>query len=142
MSSVTDISLVQGNPLGLTKVFKPIKVESSLLTFNSADYNDVAAEIFAGRPTLTLGNRLPTAKNGNYKATLRVRIPVLEASEFGSGNGTSLARPLAYTLTANVDVIIPSLASAQEIADLIAFTANGLANAQVQQTFIDALLPN
>jgi hypothetical protein len=142
MSSVTDMVLDDGATTPVAKTFKPIKVEPNLLTFNSSDYNSVSAEVYAGRPVLTLGNRLPSNQNGNYKATLRLRIPVLEASEVSAGTGTSLARPLAYTLSANVDVIIPSLASASEIKDLLAFVANSLADAQVVSTFTDMALPN
>jgi hypothetical protein len=142
MSTAVDMVLADGASTPVNKTFVPIKVTSDLVTFNSSDYSTVSGEVYAARPVITLGNRLPTNKNGNYKATLRVRIPICESSEVSAGIGTSLARPVAYTLTANIDVIIPSLASKSEVDDLLAFVSNSLANAQVVSTMSDMLLPS
>jgi hypothetical protein len=140
MSSVVDIVLPNG--LTIDKTFTPVKVEPSLVTLMSADYNASSIPMFSARPVITLGNRLPDSKNGNYKASLRIRIPVLESSEFATGNGTSNARKLAYTLSANVDVVLPQLATKVEINDLLAFLSAALTNAQVHSTMADMLLPN
>jgi hypothetical protein len=134
--------MVLKDRLSIDKTFTAVKVEPSLITLMAPDYNIVSAMHFSGRPIITLGNRLPDMKNGNYKASLRIRIPVLEASEFAAGAGTSSIRKLAYTLSANVDVVIPQLATTAEVDDLLSFLTEALTNAQVQSAMADMILPN
>jgi hypothetical protein len=124
------------------KTFKPVKVESSMLTFMSPDYNTESATAFAARPVLTVSNRLPSKQNDNYKVSLRLKMPSLEGSEFDTGTGTSKYQKVAYVSLANVDIVIPSLATALERADLLAFVKAALDNAQVVSTIDDMLLPN
>ncbi len=75
MSAVSDIVINDGQVTPVAHTFNPSRVTGDLVS-----YHDKVSGVIAGYPSITLGNRLPTGKNGNYKATLRVRLPVLETA--------------------------------------------------------------
>jgi hypothetical protein len=122
MGAVATLTLTDDN--AGTVDFEPTRLDSSLVT-----YHEKSSGVFLGYPSLTLGNRLPTNGNGNYKATARLRIPVLETAATAA-SGFTPGPTLAYSLSANVDVVIPSRATAEErsllaaqIAELLTETA-------------------
>lgn len=85
--------------------------------------HDRSSGIMVGYPEITFGNRLPTKGNTNYKATMKIKVPVLEQVATAA-SGFTPGPTLAYSLNANVDVIIPERATAAEKADLLAYLVN------------------
>lgn len=123
MPAVADIVLADGATTPVNHTFNPTKKDGNLLT-----YQDKVIGVAAGFPTLTLGNRLPTGKNGNYKTSARIRVPVLETAATSS-SGFTPGPTVAYSLNANVDVVIPERATLQERKDLHAYLKNLCAHA-------------
>lgn len=126
MSDVSALVLANGESTPVDHTFSPIEVAPNLVT-----YQDKTADTILGRPTVTLGRRRPSVANGNTKYTFRVRLPVLEATDVAA-SGYTPGPTVAYTLSANVDVVLPSRASQAEIDDLAAYAANLISHATVQ----------
>jgi hypothetical protein len=135
MSNVTDIVLNNGESTPVAKTFTPDVVDANLVS-----YSEKSGVSYLAHPTLSLGRRMPTAQNGNRKATIRVKVPVLEEIS-GTTTGYTPGPKVAYTLLANIDVVIPSRASAAERADLAAFAANGLAHSVINALIEDGDFP-
>lgn len=108
MGNVTTLLITDGAVTPANVNFEPTRVEDNLVT-----YHEKSSGVFLGFPSISFGNRLPNAQNGNYKATARLRIPVLETAATAA-SGFTPGPTLAYTLSANVDVVIPGRASAVE----------------------------
>lgn len=123
MSAVADITLNDGQSVPVAHVFNPTQVNPDLVA-----YHDKSSGVIAGYPSVTLGRRLPNRANGNYKATARIRVPVLETAATAA-SGFTPGPTLAYALSFNCDVVIPERATAAERADLYAYAKNLLANA-------------
>jgi len=123
VGNITTLSLNDGLTTPVARTFTPVSVGTELVQWNYK-----AAGSVLGQPTVTLGVRRPTLANGNRKVTYRVKVPVLE-TVVASASGYTPGPTVAYTLSANVDVVIPGRASASEIADLWAFALNGLQEA-------------
>jgi hypothetical protein len=143
MADVTAIVLtdaaetpVGGTPAATNRTFNPKVVSKDLVT-----YRNDAELTYLGQPELTLGNRVPTGTNGNYKASMRLKLPVLEVLSAGV-NGITPGPTLAYTLTANLDVIIPSRATYDERYDLAAMLADAINETAVKGLIRDMDLPH
>lgn len=101
-----------------------------------AVYHDKVDGVMAGYPSITLGNRTPNQANGNYKVTVRIRIPVLETAATAA-SGFTPGPTVAYTLSANMDFVIPSRATELERDDLLAYSKNLLAHAVIDSAVVD-----
>lgn len=123
MSQVADIILNDGQATPVAHTFNPTRVASNLVT-----YHDKSSGVIAGYPQITLGNRLPTKDNGNYKASARVRVPVLETAATAA-SGFTPGPTVAYSLVGNIDLVIPERATLAERQDLQAYMQNLIANA-------------
>ena len=130
MTAVANIVLNDSVPAART--FEPMRVADTLVT-----YADKSPGVFLEYPQISLGNRLPTAANGNYKATVRIRLPV----PVDNSLDPSLPPKLAYTLSANIDIVIPSQATTVEKFDLYWFLNNLVADQAVVDLVTDADLP-
>lgn len=139
MNNVNDIVINDGQATPVAHTFTPKNVSANLVEYRDASYNLYGAagpRVLEGETYISIGNR-PLVKSGdNYKATLRIRIPVMEDSSIVSSDSK-----LAYTLSANVDLIIPGRATAAQIDDLFAFLANINANSQWALTVTDQQMP-
>lgn len=125
MGNITTLALNDGQATPVSHDFEPTRVGEVL-----AQYHDKVDGIMAGYPSISLGNRLPTQANGNYKVTLRVRIPVLETAATAA-SGFTPGPTVAYTISANVDFVIPGRATEAERKDILAYTKNLLAHSVV-----------
>lgn len=135
MSAVADIVLNDGAATPVAHTFKPTNVSPNLVT-----YHDKSSGVIAGYPKITLGNRLPSRENGNYKASGRINLPVLETAATAS-SGFTPGPTVAYSLSAAVDAIIPARATLAERQDLYAFASNLLAHAVFGELVKDMDLP-
>jgi hypothetical protein len=133
MSILTTISLLDG--AAVSRDFVPVKVEPSLVTFREKSNLGNGSPQFGGEPVMTLGHRLPTTANGNFKATLKIRIPILDDSFSGPGVQEK------YALSANCDVVIPSTALQSERNHLMALLTDAVSDAVISGLFKDMDIP-
>lgn len=137
MAALATITINDGQATPVARDFEVSNVDNRLITYACNDHED--AHTFEGRPQLTLGNRPLGGAGSNYKATLRVKVPVLEETTLGSDASSS--HTVKYVVSANVDIIVPGRAMAGDIDDVFAYLTNALSNAQVIDTFKDQILP-
>lgn len=135
MSDVSDISLDDGLDTPVSHTFEPTRVKEDVVF-----YHDKDSGVILGYPSVSLGNRLPAKANGNYKATVKVRIPVLETAATAA-SGFTPGPTLAYSLTFNGEFIIPERATSAERADLMAYAKNLLAHLTVSDLVESMDLP-
>lgn len=135
MPAVADIVLADGLATPVNHTFNPTKVTPDLVT-----YHDKVSGVMAGFPSITLGNRLPSGKNGNYKASARLRVPVLETAATAA-SGFTPGPTVAYSLTAALDCVIPERATLNERKDLYAYIKNLAAHAVFGSLTKDMDLP-
>jgi hypothetical protein len=128
---IAPIVLQDGKATPVDKTFDPTTLSPTVKIY--ADHN---ADTIQGRKTVSIGNRPLTSSSGNYKATMRVRIPVVfhDYNDLGDHH-------VMHTLTANVEFVIPGAASDSDIDDLFAFTQNMFAESQFQETVKSGVLP-
>jgi len=131
MGAVTALSLNDGQATPVAHSFEPTKVGESL-----AVYHDKVSGVIAGYPSVSIGTRFPTQENGNYKVTLRVKLPVLETAATAA-SGFTPGPTVAYMLSGNMDFVIPNRASEAERDDLLAYCKNLLADAAIDAVTVD-----
>jgi hypothetical protein len=130
MSAVSDISLYDGQATPVEHTFEPVRVKDEQVI-----YQDKSGDVVIGWPEVILGNRLPSSSNSNYKATVRINLPITETLD-GANHET-----LAYTLRSSHEFMIPNRATAAQRADLMAYAANLIATALVSSLVEDLDLP-
>jgi hypothetical protein len=136
MSDAIDIVLADGQATPVNHTFEPTRVSPDVVF-----YHDKATGVILGYPQVSLGNRLPAKANGNYKATIKVRIPVLETAATAASGYTPGPKE-AYYLAFNGDFTIPERATAEEKADLYAFAVGLIASSAVDALVNDMDLPH
>lgn len=132
MSDVTTLALLDSGLV--SRNFVPTNVEPSLVEFHYKNGSQLEW------PSVTMGRRKPTASNGNRKISIRVKVPVLETVT-AAASGYTPGPTVAYTVSANVDWIVPARATAAEIADSVAYVQNALAHAVVENSVQDDDFP-
>lgn len=124
MAAMAPISVNNGAATPVAVVFNPENQNSGVTTFA-----DRTSGIALGFRRLTVSNKFASGSAVVNRAKYAVEVPVLQTV-----NGVTT---LAYTLRANVDVILPDAATDAERKDLYAFLANGLSNALVRGALRD-----
>jgi hypothetical protein len=135
MSAASDIVIDDGATTPVAHTFNPTRVKDDVVSFHDKD-----SGVILGYPQVTLGNRLPNKANGNYKATVKVRIPVLETAAT-SATGFTPGPTLAYFLAFSGEFIIPERATEAERDDLLAFAGNLIAHATVDNLVTQMDIP-
>jgi hypothetical protein len=118
MGDVSTFQLADGQATPVNHTFYPESVTSDLITYKTRD-----SEIYAGQTSVTLGRRLPSSQNSNFKTSIRLRVPVTAEVD-----GQVV---VTHSLTANIDLICPEAATAEEKADIVAYAQNLLSQATV-----------
>lgn len=132
MGNVAPIVLPDAQTTPVDHTFEPSRVGEALVI-----YHDRSPGTFLEYPSISIGNRLPSPVNENYKTTIKVRLPVL----VDNTANPELAPALAYALSANVDIVIPARSTAQERADLQSYLSYLLAGAVVADAINDMEIP-
>lgn len=125
MGAIATIAVNDGQATPVSHDFEPARREPGLAT-----YHDRVDGIVAGYPSVSVGSRLPNNSNRNFKATVKIRIPVLETAATAA-SGFTPGPTVAYALTANIDFVIPDRATVAEREDLLAYAANLLDHATI-----------
>ena len=64
MAAVANIVINDGQATPVAHTFEPTRVSPNLVS-----YHDKVSGVFAGYPSISLGNRVPNKQNANYKAS-------------------------------------------------------------------------
>lgn len=137
MATLATITVNDGLETPEARAFSVSNIEPRVITYSAKDHP--AAHTIEGRPTISIGNRPVTNSNGNYKCTLRVKVPALEESMLS--NEPASTHTIKYVMTANLDFILPGKATDADVKDVLAYLQGALANAQFQDTVLEQLLP-
>ncbi len=119
MSQITGpLSILNGAATPVAKSFAPERVSPDLSSFTER-----SAAVSAGFPRLTVGYSPASGKRTTNRIDLKMDLPILSTV-----NGVST---VAYVGRFQGYFVIPDVMTAAERADLRAFVANALDNAQV-----------
>lgn len=135
MPAIASISLTDGQPTPVVRVFTPTKVDSE----GVAHYDNRAGGIAVGYDQLSIGLRAPGKGSQNYKATLRLRLPTLEVTSPSTASGIQPQPTRAYDCFANIEMVLPQRSSAQNREDLVKMIYNALAAGGVFATVVENL---
>lgn len=119
MAQAAALVINDGQATPVATTFNPETVTPSLSVFA-----DRAAGVAMAFRRLKLGLSFASGKSVVNRAKYSVEIPVTQTV-----NGITT---VAYTLRANLDVILPDAATDAQRKDLYAFLKNGLANSLIQ----------
>lgn len=119
MAQATPLVINDGQATPVATTFNPESVTPSLSVFA-----DRTAGIAMAFRRLKLSLSFASGKSLVNRAKYSIEIPVTQ-----SVNGVTT---VAYTLRANLDVILPDAATDAQRKDLYAFLKNGLANPLIQ----------
>lgn len=123
MPQIAALTVLDGQATPVSHTFSPVRVDSE----GVAKYEDRISGIAIAFPTVSLSLKDPANKQtGNYKAMVKVSIPVLEQTTTVSANGINPQPTVAYTLYADVRFTIPARSLAAERANLQAYVENVL----------------
>lgn len=139
MTARADIVINDGQPTPVSHTYRV-----SGASQNRNEYADIASShTIQGRPTISISNRPLKNGNGNYKATVLVRIPQLveDVTTPHSENLFAAEHMLSHVLTAKAEFIIPAISEPEDISNLLALFTNALQDGQVTSTVEDLLLP-
>jgi len=133
MSAIADISLNDSQATPVAHIFEPVKQEPGLVT-----YHDKTSGVGAGFGVLTLGNRLPSSANRNYKAVIKIRTPILETSATAS-SGFTPGPTIAYELMAKLEFVFPDRATRAERDDIRMFLANAIQHLAIGEGLVEEM---
>lgn len=125
MSTIASLVLNDGQTTPVAKTFTP-----TVASLDMAVWQDRTAGIYTGMPTIMLSSRKPTKGSALFKVKASVKIPVMEVVSNSTVSGILPAPTIAYTLQANVELLLPERSTLQNRKDVNAFVANLLANVQ------------
>ena len=127
MSAIASLTLADGQSTPVNHTFAPVGIDANLV----AKWVDRSSGIALGFPQVSFSLREPSKTSRNYRLTAKVILPVLEVTSPSTSTGIQPAPTLAYSLLANVDIVLPERSTAAQRADLAAYMKNYLANAVI-----------
>jgi hypothetical protein len=114
MAQQTAISLTDGEPTPVVRVFHPAKKEGDLYTWHNR-----AGGIVAGYDQLSVSTRLPTKSAKATKVQMRLVMPVLEQTSPSTSTGIQPAPTVAYVLGAEIVWNLPERSTVQDRDNLL-----------------------
>lgn len=127
MSAFAPIVLADGQATPVNHTFAPVSIDSA----GVAKLVDRVSGISIGFPALTLSVRPPAKGGRNHRVTAKIVIPTLEATSPSTASGIQPAPMKAYDCIATVEFVLPDRCTALERANVLAYTRNLLANANL-----------
>lgn len=125
MSSIAPLVLNNGQATPVAVTFTP-----TAASLDQATWQDRSSGIYTGMPTIVLSSRRPVKGSDIFKVRATVKIPVMEVVSNSTVSGIAPAPTIAYTMTGNVELMLPSRSTLQNRKDVTAFTKNLLADVQ------------
>lgn len=129
MPAIADIVLKNGAATPVDKTFKAKSVVGTIAKWENRD-----AGVPIGYKRLALETK-DSASSRRVK--VQVSCPTLEAVSGANPSGFVPAPAVAYTLQGSADFLISTRASDAEVADLLAFLYNSLADALFKQVIVN-----
>lgn len=128
MPAIGNVVINDGATTPVAHTFAPAGIEGI-----TASYADRSGGIPVGYYSLDVSLRKPSPKSLEkmYKATFRVKTPILEATSPSTSTGIQPAPTVGYNPLAEVSFWLPERSSLQNRKDLRAFVKNLLADAVV-----------
>lgn len=128
MPAIAAVAINDGQATPVAHTFSPVNIDS----MGIAKWADRSGGIALGFPTLTFMQKSPSPKGArNYKTSIKVVLPVLEATSPSTSTGIQPAPTKAYDLIANIEFVLPERSTLAQRNDLLAYVKNFLANATV-----------
>lgn len=125
MSAIQNLVLNDGQTTPVPSTFTP-----TVASLDQAVWQDRSLGIFTGMPTVILSSRKPVKGSPLFRVKATVKLPVMEVVSNSTVSGIAPAPTVAYTLQANVELMIPERSNLQNRKDIAAYTANLMADAQ------------
>lgn len=122
MAALASITLADSVPVN--HVFSPVGIS----TEGVALYEDRASGISVGFPRLTASLRRPAKGSSNYRATIKMVLPVLEQTSPSTATGIQPAPTVAYSINSTVEMVIPSRSTLVNRSDALALLKAALAS--------------
>lgn len=143
MPALATIIINDGKATPVAHTFSPSGPDK-----NGANYlYDRVGGVAIGFPELSISLKEPPltrgpgassdAKTRNYRALVKIAMPVLESTSAATGTGIAPAPTVAYSLIANLEFLLPERCTLADRKDIIAFAKNALAHATVNTVLQD-----
>lgn len=129
MTAIAALTIADGQATPANHTFSPVNIDAS----GVAKWADRSGGIAVGFPTITHSVRAPSKTSRNYRATVKVALPVLEQTSASTASGIQPAPTKAFDLICNVEFILPERSTLSQRSDILAYAKNVLANAIVTQ---------
>lgn len=117
MSDVQTLAILDGAATPVSQDFLPESVSS-----DQVDYRQQTETSYYANPSITISRRRPSAQNGNFKATIKVKVPVMDTSVTPA--------VLSHEMLASLDVVYSGNDIDADRSDLIAFMTNAISTTQ------------
>nr|QDH91129.1 MAG: hypothetical protein H1Bulk30948_000001 [Leviviridae sp.] len=135
MPALASISLADGQPTPVVRVFAPVGIDTNLV----ATYENRSTGIAVGYDGLSVGMRRPSKGNRNYKHTVRLTLPTLEVTSPSTSSGIQPAPTKAFDCFVSVEFVNPERCTTQNRKDLVTLLRNALAAGGVVDTCVQNL---
>lgn len=133
MTAIAPVVIKDGTATPADHTFAPVNIDAA----GVAKWADRSGGISVGFPTLTFSLKNPSQGSKNYKLTAKVALPILEQTSPSTSTGIQPAPTVAYTMLANVEMVLPERSTVLDRKNLIAYLKNYLANATVIQAAVE-----
>jgi hypothetical protein len=132
MPAIGNVVLADGAATPVNHTFGPISVDGTLAT-----WTDRSGGIPVGNPKLSIALRDPQGPSGVYKVTVKVLLPVLEATSPSTSTGIQPAPTVGYTMAMHADFLLPARSTVQNRKDILAYAKNLFTNALMNSVVVD-----
>ncbi len=129
MAAIANIVVNDGKTTPVSHTFAPVTIDSA----GVAKWADRSGGISIGFPTITYSLKNPNQGSRAYKLVAKVSLPVLEQTSPSTSTGIQPAPMVAYSLIANVELVLPERSTLADRKDLFAYVKNVLANSLFTQ---------
>lgn len=110
-----NIVLTDAAATPVNHTYYPVQIGSDQLI----RWQDRTQAIYIGQNRLTVSQRMATKTSKATKLSWKLETPVLEVTSPSTSTGIQPAPTVAYTLLANVELVLPDRCTLQERKDLL-----------------------
>lgn len=116
MAQRANVTLTDAAGTPVNHVYKPAQtLPNGVIT-----WRDGTQAIYAGQNRLSVAQRMADARSKSTKVEWKLETPVLEVTSPSTSSGIQPAPTVAYTLLADLSIVLPDRATLQERKDLLA----------------------
>jgi len=126
MTAIAAMTLADGQATPSNHTFSPVDIKDGV-----AKWADRSGGIALGFPAVSFSMRQPVKGSRNFRLTMKVALPVLEATSPSTSTGIQPAPTKAYDLLFSGEFVLPERSTLAQRNDLLAYVKNFLANSAV-----------